>query len=171
MLKTAGKLAPEAKPRVANLLFQAFFVYSRVAYTIFPHTFSEKWHLCQDHREGMCHFRLGYEEKSIFEFRHFPCLYIIYIKKRVVSRKCMCVCVRACVRKFSILCRSLTPKRLPPIALKLCLVICICFLKNPIDFGDDLPKIVVFRLYWRFCLIWEKFVYTEKKTPGLSGSK
>ena len=37
MLKKAGKLAPEAKPRVVNLLFQAFFVYSRVAYTIFPH--------------------------------------------------------------------------------------------------------------------------------------
>ena len=33
MIKTAGKLAPEAKPRVVNLLFQAFFVYSRVAYT------------------------------------------------------------------------------------------------------------------------------------------
>lgn len=65
MLKTAGKLAPEAKPRVVNLLFQAFFVYSRVAYTIFPHTFSEKWHLRQDHREGMCHFRLRYEEKYL----------------------------------------------------------------------------------------------------------
>ena len=38
MLKTAGKLAPEAKPRVVNLLFQAFFVYSRVAYTIFPNS-------------------------------------------------------------------------------------------------------------------------------------
>ena len=30
MLETAGKLAPEAKPLVVNLLFQAFFVYSRV---------------------------------------------------------------------------------------------------------------------------------------------
>ena len=47
-----------SKPAVSG-----FFVYSRVAYTIFPHTFSEKWHLCQDRREGMCHFRLGYEEK------------------------------------------------------------------------------------------------------------
>ena len=65
MLKTAGKLAPEAKPRVVNMLFQAFFVYSRVVYSIFPHTFSEKWHLRQDRREGMCHFRLGYEEKII----------------------------------------------------------------------------------------------------------
>ena len=65
MLKTAGKLAPEEKRRVVNLLFQAFFVYSRVAYTIFPHTFSEKWHIRQDRREGMCHFRLGYEEKKI----------------------------------------------------------------------------------------------------------
>ena len=74
MLKTAGKLAPKAKPRVVNLLFQAFFVYSRVAYTIFPHTFSEKWHLCQDRREGMCHFRLGYEKKTEFEmfFSSYP---------------------------------------------------------------------------------------------------
>ena len=72
MLKIAGKLAPEAKPRVVNLLFQAFFVYSRVAYTIFPHTFSEKWHLRQDRREGMCHFRLGYEEKYVYNnFYHF----------------------------------------------------------------------------------------------------
>ena len=66
MLKTAGELAPEAKPRVVNLLFQAFFVYSRVAYTIFPHTFSEKCHLRQDRMEEMCHFRLGYEEKYFF---------------------------------------------------------------------------------------------------------
>ena len=65
MLKTAGKLAPEAKLRVVNLLLQSFFVYSRVAYTIFPHTFSEKWHLRQDRREGMCHFRSGYEENVI----------------------------------------------------------------------------------------------------------
>ena len=65
MLKTAGKLAPEAKPMVVNLLFQAFFVYSQVAYTIFPHTFSEKWHLRQDRREGMCHFCLGYEKKIV----------------------------------------------------------------------------------------------------------
>ena len=71
MLKTAGKLAPEAKPRLVNLLFQAFFVYSRVAYTIFLHTFSEKWHLRQDRREGMCHFRLGYEEKYVFETKNF----------------------------------------------------------------------------------------------------
>ena len=69
MVKTAGKLSPEAKPRVVNLLFQAFFVYSRVAYTIFPHTFSEKWHLRQNRREGMCHFRLGYEEKQRFLIR------------------------------------------------------------------------------------------------------
>ena len=48
-------------PRVVNLLFQAFFVYFRVVYSIFPHTFSEKGHLCQDRREAMCHFRLGYE--------------------------------------------------------------------------------------------------------------
>ena len=34
MLKGAGELAPEAKPRVINLLFQAFFVYARVAYAI-----------------------------------------------------------------------------------------------------------------------------------------
>ena len=72
MLKTAGKLAPEAKPRVVNLLFQAFLVYSRVAYTIFPHTFSEKWHLRQDRREGMCHFRLGYEEKVFRFYFIFP---------------------------------------------------------------------------------------------------
>ena len=65
MLKIIGKLMPEAKPRVVNLLFQAFFVYYQVAYTIFPHTFSEKWHLRQDRREGMCHFRSGYEEKVI----------------------------------------------------------------------------------------------------------
>ena len=71
MLKTAGKLAPEAKPRVVNLLFQVFFVYSRVAYTIFPHTLSEKWHLRQDRREGMCHFRLGYEEKIFFNIIWF----------------------------------------------------------------------------------------------------
>ena len=62
MLKTAGKLAPEAS---RGEPFQAFFVYSRVAYTIFSHTFSEKWHLRQDRREGMCHFRLGYEEKFL----------------------------------------------------------------------------------------------------------
>ena len=68
MLQTSGKLAPESKPRMVNLLFQAFFVYSRVAYTIFPHTFSEKWHLRQDRREGMCHFRLGYEE-NLFLFK------------------------------------------------------------------------------------------------------
>ena len=68
MLKTAGKLAPEAKPRVVILLFLAFFVYSRVAYTIFPHTFSEKWHFRQDRREGMSHFRLEYEEKKFFFF-------------------------------------------------------------------------------------------------------
>ena len=66
MPKTAGKLAPEAKPRVINLLFRTFFVYSRVAYTIFPHTFSEKWHLRQDCREGMCHFRL---EHVSYNFR------------------------------------------------------------------------------------------------------
>ena len=36
MLKTAGKLSPESKPRMINLLFQAFYVYSRFAYTIFP---------------------------------------------------------------------------------------------------------------------------------------
>ena len=51
MLKTAGKLAPEAKPRVVNMLIQAFCVYSRVAYTIFPHTFSEKWHVKNAWRE------------------------------------------------------------------------------------------------------------------------
>ena len=72
MLKTAGKLAPEAKPRVVNLLLHAFFVYSRVAYTIFPHTFSEKWHLRQDRREGMCHFRLGHEENTFLtHWSHF----------------------------------------------------------------------------------------------------
>ena len=60
MLKTEGKLAPEAKPKMINLLFQAFFVYSLVTYTIFPHPFSEKWHLRQDRRKGMYHFRLGY---------------------------------------------------------------------------------------------------------------
>ena len=31
MLKTASKLAPEAKPRVITLLFEAFLVYSQVA--------------------------------------------------------------------------------------------------------------------------------------------
>ena len=66
MPKIIGKLMPEAKPRVINLLFQAFFVYSRGQYTIFSHIFSEKWNLRPDRREGMCHFRLGYEEKSIF---------------------------------------------------------------------------------------------------------
>ena len=71
MIKPAGKLAPKAKPRVVNLLFQAFFVYSRVAYTIFPHTFSEKWHLRQDRREELCHFRLGYEEKQFFYIEFF----------------------------------------------------------------------------------------------------
>ena len=80
MLKTAGELAPEAKPRVVNMLFQAFLVYSRVAYyTIFPHTFSEKWHLHQDRREGMCHFRLGYEEKIFF--RCFYCKLLFSQKK------------------------------------------------------------------------------------------
>ena len=34
MIKAVGKLAPEAKPRVMNLLFQAFFIYSPVAYTV-----------------------------------------------------------------------------------------------------------------------------------------
>ena len=68
MLKTAVKVAFEAKPRAINLLFQAFFVYSRVAYTIFPHTFSEKWHLRQDRKEGMCHFCMGYEEKKFCIF-------------------------------------------------------------------------------------------------------
>ena len=84
MLKTAGKLAPEAKPRVVNLLFQAaFFVYSRVAYTIFPHTFSEKWHLRQDRREGMCHFRLGYEENHF----SYPKDLITYYKAAVKVKK------------------------------------------------------------------------------------
>ena len=66
MLKKASNLAPETQPRVINLKFEAFFVYSWVAYTILPHTFSEKWHLRQDRREEICHFRLGYEEKYIF---------------------------------------------------------------------------------------------------------
>ena len=44
-------------------------------------------------------------------------------------------------------------------ALKFFMDICICFLKNPIDFGGDLLKIDVFRLYCRFCVIWSKFVY------------
>ena len=85
MLKTAGKLAPEVKPRMVNLLFQAFFVYSRVAYTIFPHTFSEKWHLRQDRREGMCHFRLGYEEKTIFSSLqlNLSCSWVVHLQNKI----------------------------------------------------------------------------------------
>ena len=49
--------------------------------------------------------------------------------------------------------------KVAPIALKFCIVICICFHEKPIDFGDDLQKIVVFRLYCPFCLIWAKFVF------------
>ena len=71
MLKTAGKLAPEAKPRVVNLLFQAFFIYSRVAYTIFPHTFSEKWHLRQDAGRECATFAWGMRKTCInFDYKN-----------------------------------------------------------------------------------------------------
>ena len=39
MRKTAGKIAPEAKPRLVNLLFQAFFIFppeSRILFFLIP---------------------------------------------------------------------------------------------------------------------------------------
>ena len=47
------------------------------------------------------------------------------------------------------------------IALKFYIDIFICFLKNPIDFGEDLPKIVIFRLFCHFCLIWKNMSLFE----------
>ena len=84
-------------------------------------------------------------------------------KKSSAENVCMCVClsVCVCVRKLSVFISRDNSKEVAPIALKFCMVICIYFFNNPIDFGDDLPKIVVFRLYCRFCLIWAKFVYCE----------
>ena len=76
----------------------------------------------------------------------------------------VCVYVRMFVRLF--VCVQVVnflscddSKEIAPIALKFCMDVCICFLKNPIDFGDDLPKIVSFRKYRRFCLIWTKYVF------------
>ena len=72
---------------------------------------------------------------------------------------CVCVCVCVCVCSIVNFLSRDNSKEFAPNALKFCMVICICFLKNPIDFGDDLPKIGVFRLYCRFRLIWAKFVF------------
>ena len=69
-----------------------------------------------------------------------------------------CVCVRVCVRVCVCVCVC-DSKEIAPIALKFCMYVCIGFLKNPIDFSNNLPKIVVFILYYRFCLIWAKFVF------------
>ena len=71
---------------------ESFFAYSRVAYTIFPHTFSRKWDLRQDRREEMCHFRLGYEEikyrKTIFTLSSlFDTLITFRFVKSVMKRE------------------------------------------------------------------------------------
>ena len=43
--------------------------------------------------------------------------------------------------------------------LKIYMDICIFFLKKPVDFSDDLSKIVGFSKYCRFCLILMKFMF------------
>ena len=40
---------------------------------------------------------LNWSRKPVVEFHHFLCLYMIYIEKKFVCRKCMDVCVRVCV--------------------------------------------------------------------------
>ena len=109
-------------------------------------------------------------QKSIVEFRHFLCLYMIYIDKKVVCRKCMSVCLSVwlfvclpvclfvCLWVANFLLRDNTMK-VAPITMKFCMDIFTCFFKNHIDFGDDLTKIVVFRLYCHFCVIWTKCVF------------
>ena len=92
---------------------------------------------------------------------------MIYIDKKVVGRKCMyvfpsaclsvCLCVWMCDCKLSIFCW--TPCSLHRSLWNFECIFEDFFLKNPIDFGDDLPKILVFRLYCRFCLIWTKCVF------------
>ena len=39
MLKIAGKLVSDAKPRAVKLNFESFFISSRGEYTIFPHIY------------------------------------------------------------------------------------------------------------------------------------
>ena len=97
---------------------------------------------------------LNWSQKSIVKFCHFLCFYRlpkIYVCVSVCLSVCLCVSCQFFVAHSS--------KEVAPLALKFCIVIYICFLMNPVDFGDDLPKIVVFRLYCRFCLIWAKFVF------------
>ena len=96
--------------------------------------------------------------RFFFDFSLMTC-YLQIICKRSI---CVCLSVRACVCVYVwdvnfLSCDNL--KQVETIALKFCMVICICFLKNLIDFGDDLPKIVDFRLYCRFCLIRAKSMF------------
>ena len=53
---------------------------------------------------------------------------------------CVCVCAHVCVFFLS----HDNSKKVSPIALKFRMNIFICFLKNPIDFRGDLPKMVDF---------------------------
>ena len=73
---------------------------------------------------------------------------MIYIEKKVISRKCVDVCVS--VRVFAYVVNFLScdnSKEVAPIALEF------------IDFSGDLSKIVGFRKYRRFCLICPKFLF------------
>ena len=40
---------------------------------------------------------LNWSQKSSVKFHHFLCLYMIYIEKKVVCRKCMYVCLCVCL--------------------------------------------------------------------------
>ena len=56
-----------SKLRRINLLYcfrHSLFTSKSRNNPIFPHIFSEQWHLRQDRRKRMCHFRLGYKKKK-----------------------------------------------------------------------------------------------------------
>ena len=73
MLKITGKLVAEAKPKVENLWFEAFFIYCRVVYAIFLRSRAQKWQLSlaqrtQNFREENTFFFIF----SFFCFKHAP---------------------------------------------------------------------------------------------------
>ena len=57
----------EAKPRVINLWFEAFFTFSRVQYSTFRHNLDRKMHFQKVTSLRKCYFRLGlgHGEKTI----------------------------------------------------------------------------------------------------------